>query len=260
MLPEPAYVISDLHLGAAPPEVERRLLEFLHAIHGRAGSLVVNGDLFDFWFEWRTVIPRVGFRVLAALAGLRAAGTPVLWTAGNHDCWGGEVLREEVGADYRLDWTGVLAGWPAWVHHGDGLREVEDRRYRWLRGVLRHPLSVRSFRWLHPDVASRVALGSSATSREHRSDDEGAGLQAVAFERMRDDPRLRLVIFGHSHVAALARAPGGGIYANAGSWLDRPTFLRITPERVELRLVDGSADGERLDALDRVAEEPLTEA
>jgi UDP-2,3-diacylglucosamine hydrolase len=260
VLPAPAYVISDLHLGAAPPAVERRLLDFLHALRGRAGALVVNGDLFDFWFEWRSVIPRVGFRTLAALAALRDAGTPVLWTAGNHDCWGGDLLRDEVGADYRLEWAGDLAGWPAWVHHGDGLREVEDRKYRRLRTVLRHPLSIRSFRWLHPDVASRVALGSSAASRDHRSHDEGAGLQAVAFERLRAEPRLRLVIFAHSHVPALARAPGGGVYANAGSWLDRPTFLRITPERVELRLADGSEEGERLDALDRVAEEPLAQA
>ena len=255
MLPDPAYVISDLHLGAAAPDVERRLLDFLHGLRGRAGSLVVNGDLFDFWFEWRSVIPRVGFRTLAALAALRDAGTPVLWTAGNHDCWGGEVLRDEVGADYQLEWTGELAGWPVWVHHGDGLREVEDRKYRRLRRVLRHPLAIRSFRWLHPDVASRVAMGSSAASRDHTDHDEGAGLQAVAFERLRVEPRLRLVIFGHSHVPALLRAPGGGVYANAGSWLESPTFLRITPERVELRRFDGSADGERLDALDRVTEE-----
>ena len=260
MLPAPDYVISDLHLGAAPRDVERRLIAFLDGLRGRAGSLVVNGDLFDFWFEWRTVIPRVGFRALAALAALRDAGVPVLWTAGNHDCWGGEVLREEVGADYQLEWRGELAGWPTWIHHGDGLREVEDRKYRRLRTVLRHPLSIRSFRWLHPDLASRVALGSSSASRTHRSHDEGAGLQAVAFARLAEAGGPRLVVFGHSHVPSLARAPGGGVYANAGSWLDRPTFLRVTPDRVELRLFDGSDEGERLDALDRVAEEALPQA
>ena len=86
MLPPPCHVISDAHLGVADAEAERSLLQFLRSLPGRAGSLLVNGDLFDFWFEWRNVMPRRGYRVLAALADLRDAGIPVLWIAGNHDC------------------------------------------------------------------------------------------------------------------------------------------------------------------------------
>ncbi|HEU4630115.1 MAG TPA: UDP-2,3-diacylglucosamine diphosphatase [Gemmatimonadaceae bacterium] len=259
MLPAPAFVLSDLHLGAAPREVEQLALRFLRAARERAGSLVINGDLFDFWFAWRTVMPRTGFRVLAGLADVVEAGVPVLWLAGNHDCWGGDTLRAELGVDYRQDWRGRLAGWETYLHHGDGLRELEDRKYRRVRTVLRHPLSVRAFRWLHPDLGSRLAMGSSGASRAHRSHDEGAGLERVAFAHMEADPRLELVVFGHSHVPALARAPGGGVYANAGSWLDAPTFLHVTPERVELRRYDGSGEGERLDLLDRRAEEALPE-
>jgi len=85
-LPSPCYVISDAHVGidAVGTDAEHALLTFLDAC--RAGSLVINGDLFDFWFEWKTVIPRAGYRVLAALATLRERGIPVLWVAGNHDC------------------------------------------------------------------------------------------------------------------------------------------------------------------------------
>jgi UDP-2,3-diacylglucosamine pyrophosphatase LpxH len=71
------------------------------------------------------------------------------------------------------------------------------------------------------------------------------------------DTSLDLVIYGHSHVAALERAPSGGVYANAGSWLDDPTYLRITAERVELRRWSASAEGDRLDAVDRRAEKAL---
>ena len=262
VLPAPAYLISDLHLGAAPRELERTALAFLRVVRERAGSLVINGDLFDFWFAWRTVMPRTGFRVLAALADVVDAGVPVVWLAGNHDCWSGEELRAELGVDYRLEWRGRLAGWESYVHHGDGLREVEDRNYRRLRTVLRHPLSNRAFRWLHPDLGSRLAMGSSGASREYRSHDEGAGLERVAFERLHADPRLELVVFGHSHVPALVRGPRDTVYANAGSWLDAPTYLHVTPDRVELRRFDGSADGEgeRLDVLDRLTEEALPEA
>ena len=81
----PCIIISDTHLSAAHPDVERGLLAFLRTLGGRAGSLIINGDLFDFWFEWRSVIPRTGFRVLAALADLAEVGVDVLWIAVNHD-------------------------------------------------------------------------------------------------------------------------------------------------------------------------------
>jgi UDP-2,3-diacylglucosamine hydrolase len=258
VLPSPVIVIGDIHLGAAPDPVERRLLEFLRMLRGRGGSLLVNGDLFDFWFEWRTVIPRTGYRSLASLAELAESGTRVLFVAGNHDCWGGDALERGAGLSYHVGpWRGSLAGWRALVEHGDGLRDVEDRKYRWLRRVLRHPVSSRAFRLLHPDLASRVARGSSEASRTYRARDGGAGLRRVAMEALGDEPSLDLVIYGHSHVAALERGPSGGVYANAGSWLDEPTFLRITPERVELRRWTGSAEGDRLDAVDRRAEEAL---
>lgn len=237
------------------------MLEFLRALKGRAASLVINGDLFDFWFEWRTVVPRRGVRVLAALADLKEAGTETLWIAGNHDCWGGDVLRDDFGLSYHVGtWDGELAGWRTRIDHGDGLREVEDRRYRALRAVLRHPLSVRAFRLLHPDLASRLAIGSSQASRTHRALDGGAGLRSVAMRALADSSSLDLVVYGHSHVPALERAPTGGVYANAGSWLEAPTFLRISPERIELRSFDGSPEGVRLDALDRRPEKALGHA
>ncbi|PYP65552.1 MAG: hypothetical protein DMD26_10630 [Gemmatimonadetes bacterium] len=258
MLSSPCYVISDLHLGFAKLEVERDVLKFLRQLQGRAGSLVVNGDLFEFWFEWRTVIPRSSFRVLAALADLREAGTSVLMVAGNHDCWGGDVLRRDVGIEYHVGgWVGQLAGWRCRIEHGDGLRPREDRRYRMLRRVLRHPWAIGMFRWLHPDLGTRLATHSSHASRSYGARDEGRGLARIASEVLASRSDLELLIYGHSHVPALMRVPAGGVYANAGSWLDAPTFLRATSERVELRRWDGSAEGLHLDALDRVTEKAL---
>jgi UDP-2,3-diacylglucosamine hydrolase len=260
VLPAPCYVISDTHLGVASRDVERSLVAFVRSLHGRAGSLLINGDLFDFWFEWKSVIPRTGFRVLAALADLRDSGVDVVWIAGNHDCWGGDTLHEAAEVRYHMGpWTGALGGWNARVEHGDGLRDVEDRKYRRLRTVLRHPLSMTAFRLLHPDWGSRLATGSSHASRVHRAPDRGAGLRDVAMRALATDPALDLVVYGHSHVAALERAPGGGVYGNPGSWLDEPAFLRVTPERVELCRWEGSAEGERLHAVDRRAEESLAQ-
>lgn len=256
----PVYIFSDTHLGAGTPEVESAVLAFLRHVRAHASALVVNGDLFDFWFEWRTVMPRTGFRVVAALAELHEAGIPVTMLGGNHDCWGGDLLREDAGVEYTLEPVErVLAGWRTRIEHGDGLRPEGDRGYRRLRSVLRNPLSIRLFRALHPDWGTRLATWSSGTSRTHRAHDEGAELQSLAFDLLGRRPELDLVIFGHSHAAALVQSPGGGVYANAGSWLADPTYLRLTDERLELRRWTGSAEGERLHAIDRRAEEPLSD-
>ena len=242
MLAAPCFVLSDVHLGAAPAEAERSLLVLLERARTEAKSVLLNGDVFDFWFEWRHVIPRTGFRVLAALAALVESGVPVVWVAGNHDCWGGEILRRDVGVTYHVGaWRGELGGWRTLIEHGDGLRDREDAPYRRLRAVLRHRLTSRIFRWLHPDIATWVAMKSSHTSRNMRPRDGGAGLRRVALARLAADPKLELYIFGHTHASTLGMADGAGAYANPGAWMDGPTFLRIVPGRVELlRLTDGA--------------------
>ena len=250
----PIYIFSDTHLGAAHADLEPAVLAFLRHVREHGRALVINGDLFDFWFEWRTVIPRSGFRVIAALAELRDAGIPVTLVGGNHDCWGGDVLREDAGVTYSLEAIERdMAGWRTRVEHGDGLRPERDRAYRRLRTVLRHGLSIRLFRLLHPDWGTRLATWSSDTSRTHRAHDEGAELREIAMATLQRRPELDLLVFGHSHVAALERSPRGSVYANAGSWLLKPTYLRLTEQRIELREWTGSAEGERLHAIDRGA-------
>jgi UDP-2,3-diacylglucosamine hydrolase len=197
---------------------------------------VINGDLFDFWFEWGSVIPRHGYRVLAEVAAFADAGCPVVWVAGNHDCWGGAFLREDAGVTYTLStWRGTVAGWQVRIDHGDGLRGASDRRYRAVRPIMRNRGAIWAFRHLlHPDWASRIALGTSATSRTYGAADHGEELKEVAMRDLARDPGLDLIIFGHSHVPALVRAPSGGIYGNAGTWLGDSTYLRITEEEITL--------------------------
>ncbi len=260
MLPTPTYVFSDAHLGFAPASVHANVLSFLKHLRTSAASVIINGDLFEFWFEWKTVIPRSSFRVLAAIADLREAGIPVIMIAGNHDCWGGEVLTEDVGVDYRMDgWEGAIGGWTARVEHGDGLRPIEDRGYRAVKPVLRNPFAVRAFRWLPPDLATALAGGSSGASRSYASRDRGKGLHDAAARALTARRDINLLVYGHSHVASLEQITPTQIYGNPGSWLDAPHFLRITADRVALREWTGSAESADLHAFDRPAEESLTE-
>lgn len=255
--PSPVYVLSDAHLGVAPAEQEQLLWSFVRSLEARAaaaaavggpsvGALILNGDIFEFWFEWRHVVPQVGVRVLAALAQLTERGVPVVWIKGNHDCWGGETLRAQSGAAY-IDgpWRGALAGWQAHIDHGDGLRPELDKGYRVLRSVIRHPLCVRLFRWLHPDWGTALARAMSHTSRNVRPRDGGEGLRAVAHGTLAADSSLDVVILGHTHIAMLERkSTERGIYANPGAWLNEPTFLKFTEDRVALCRWDGMAEHE----------------
>ena len=248
-LPTPALIISDAHLGVGPPDVERSLVAFTQMARREARSVVINGDLFDFWFEWRDVMPRVGFRALAALAQLREDGVDVIWIAGNHDCWGGKVLTD-AGVTYHMGpWRGTIGPWTTLIEHGDGLRDVEDAPYRRLRAVLRNRMAIWAFRrLLHPDWASALARRTSHTSRNMRPRDNGEGLRRVALERLASDPTLQLYVLGHTHAQALEKAPSGSVFANPGAWMDGPSALLVTDASVALVRCD-----DRIEVMQEVA-------
>lgn len=253
-------MIGDVHLGVASPDAERDLRQMLRELPTRARSLVIMGDLFDFWFAWRYAMPRTGFRVLAALADLHDAGVPVLWIGGNHDCWGGDALQAETGAQYTLEpWRGAIGAWDALLAHGDGLREVEDRPYRRLRTVLRHPLAIAAYSYLHPDFATRVAMASSKTSRKGRARDGGAGLQAVGTRALSTPGGPTLALHGHSHVPMLVRA-GRGVYGNSGAWYLDQQYLTISDAGITRSQWRRSGEHDVLDQLDRPIEEAAPQA
>jgi UDP-2,3-diacylglucosamine hydrolase len=259
VLPLPIRLLSDAHIGACPPAAEASLLAHLRALRGAPGSLVLNGDILDFWFEWRRSVPSFALPVLGALAELRASGMPILWLAGNHDCWGGSVLRREVGVEYVEGPVRMPAGaWDLEVVHGDGLRGDADRRYRAMKRVLRHRWSSAAFSLLHPDLGTRLALGTSSVSRNtQHAVDEGAGLRDAAFARLAAPDGPTLVVYGHSHVPGIDRAPGGGVYANPGAWAEAPRWLEIEATRVVLRERRASGEVHDLDVAERGAEKAL---
>jgi UDP-2,3-diacylglucosamine hydrolase len=251
VLPTPCHVIGDVHLGVASADSERRLLRHLRALPETARSLVIMGDLFDFWFAWEHAMPRTGFRVLAALADLRDAGVPVLWIGGNHDCWGGEALALETGATYTLEpWRGRIGSWDTLLAHGDGLRVKEDAPYRRLRTVLRHPWSIAAYSWLHPDLATRMAMRSSKTSRKARARDGGSGLLAVGTAALAAADGPRLVVHGHSHVPTLTAA-GRGVYGNAGAWYLDHQFLVIDDDAISRRQWSASGNVDLIESMTR---------
>jgi UDP-2,3-diacylglucosamine hydrolase len=225
------YIVSDTHLGAVPAATERSFIEFLRSIAPSARTLLINGDLFDFWFEWGDVIPSRHYRVLAAIADLVDAGAAVTMIGGNHDAWGGRFLREQVGISLH---DGVIrtefAGKAALIAHGDGLGKG-DLKYRMLKAVLRSKAATWGFRVLHPEIGMRIATGVSSTDdkmhQDHSSATRSDFLKEWARQQFAADKSLGWIVCGHSHVPMLLEMGPGQTYINSGDWVNHRSYVTI---------------------------------
>jgi UDP-2,3-diacylglucosamine hydrolase len=231
---KPVYVCSDIHLGAVPPATERAFRRFLDHVADHASFLLINGDLFDFWFEYRHVILAEHYRVVAKLKDVVEAGVPVAFVGGNHDAWAGPFLRDEVGIalhDGPVEMT--LGGRRTLVAHGDGVGRG-DLKYRALKKLIRNPLTVGAFRALHPDWGRRIALMASSTEHKADTGDQAARgraafIQAWALEQMRTRPEIELILSGHAHLGSVTEVEPGRFYVNSGDWLTTFDYVVLPP-------------------------------
>jgi len=222
-----------------PPATEVAFHAFLDAVPHLGDALLINGDLFDFWFEYGAVIPRRHFGTVAKLQALRAGGIPITFVGGNHDRWGGDFLRKDLGiAFYDGEAETDVAGRRAFVAHGDGLAE-QHWSAKLMHRVTRHRVTIRAFRALHPDVGFWIAHKLSAkladNTRDHAVLDRAARAQAkFAQELLIRRPDLGLVILAHTHRPALAELGNGRAYLNPGAWLDGFRYAVVTKDSIEL--------------------------
>ncbi len=238
-------VVSDAHLGGGPPAVEEALLSFLEAVPDLGDCLLVNGDLFDFWFSYGRVIPRRGFHVAAALARLRRR-VPIVMVGGNHDRWGGDFWERDVGARFdphRL--TFDIGGRRVAAIHGDGLTEPRMRATL-LHRAINHPITAAVYRAIHPEIGLRIVDFLSPRLGDHTPDAarlaEAAARQAEwATRLLAAEPELGLVVMGHTHLPALAAPMPGRQYLNPGAWFDGFRYAVATERGAELRTFSAAA-------------------
>ena len=236
-------VVGDAHLGAVPRSVEDALLRFLDEVPKLGDSLLLNGDLFGFWFSYRRAIPRAGIRVLARLAEL-ARRLPVLMTGGNHDRWGESFWEPELGIRYSAtDLRFTLAERPALALHGDGVAEP-SRRAALKQRLFSHPLVSLGYRLLPAELGFRLAQGLNGTLDRSeaavRLELRAATLQREWAERaLRASPSLGLLVMGHTHRAASAELAPGQRYLNPGAWLDGNRYAIVRADAIELSQFQG---------------------
>lgn len=232
------YFISDLHLGLRSKEIEIQkedlLLRFLDRISLDCTELFIVGDLFDYWFEYKTVIPRRFFRTVTKLYELRKDGMKITYLMGNHDFGHYDFFREEldievIDNDVECD----LFGKRFFISHGDG-KSYNDRGYLILKAILRNPLSNKLYRYIHPDCGIGIAANSSKRSRKYTEvKDFGKtdGMKDFALQKLSEG--FDFVVMGHRHKAELIES-GSGKYINLGEWINTPTFGIFDGEEIKL--------------------------
>ncbi len=236
---ERVVVVGDAHLGVGDPADEEACHDFLAAVPDIGTRLLIVGDLFDFWFEYRAVIPRRPFRTLTRLAALVKRGIPVDFVGGNHDRWGGSFWSRDLGIPFHGDEADLaLAGRKTCVVHGDGLSDFKLGA-RVLHRMLRSTVTTSVFRLLHPNLGFAIAERLSDLLGE--SNRSGAVADAAARVKEQWDralidrrPEVQLVILGHTHRRALLEHAPGRWYLNAGQWMGDRHYAVITAETIRL--------------------------
>jgi UDP-2,3-diacylglucosamine hydrolase len=238
------YFFSDVHLGLGNAEQEKakenRLLQFLDSIYPTTERLFIVGDLFDFWFEYETVIPKGFHRTLASLQRFTDNGKPIEFLVGNHDCWARDFLTKELGMTVHWHpFETTIDGKRIFLHHGDGLAD-NDLGYKLIKPVLRNRFNVWLYRWLHPDIGVRLARGSSRTSRHytsHKHYGEEEGMIREATKQIREG--FDIVIMGHRHKPN-SQWIEGGTYINLGDWITHCTYAEMTNGAIALKTWNSS--------------------
>jgi UDP-2,3-diacylglucosamine hydrolase len=233
------FFFSDVHFGLQDKqqekEKEQRVLQFLSHVEEHGEQLFILGDLFDFWFEYKYVVPRGYHNIIAKLAQLVEKGISVHYVAGNHDFWLKDFFPNDLGIPVHKDpFELVLHDKKFFFHHGDGLA-LRDTGYRIIKKILRNPICIFLFSLLHPDITAPIARRSSKTSRKytgHKDYGETDGMKIFASQKIMEG--YDIIIMGHRHIPTFENI-GNGIYINLGDWIDDNTYAEFDGTTIELK-------------------------
>ena len=216
------FFFSDAHLGSGTTieekEKEKRLISFWQELEKEASHLYIVGDLFDFWFEYRHLIPKNFQKILNRLGRLKDSGVKIDYLCGNHDFWLGDFLPQQIGIPVHKDYSEAEhQGKKIFVSHGDGLAQ-SDWGYRILKKILRSRVNIWLYRQLPPDFSIPLARLVSGTSRDYTSGREAKFLEEYRqFAEEKIKSGFDIVILGHTHQPQIERI-GNGTYVNLGDW------------------------------------------
>lgn len=238
------YFASDNHLGAPTPEEsaprERIFVQWLDHIKDDVGILFLLGDLFDFWFEYKTVVPKGFVRVLGKLAELSDAGVPIHFFVGNHDLWMLDYLEKEIGIEVHYtpkEFT--FNDKRFFIGHGDGLGP-NDKGYKRMKKIFKNSFFQWCFRWLHPDWGMRLGHYLSVKNKLISGEEDAIFLGEenewlAQYARRKNQEKARdYYVFGHRHIP-LDIPVEQARYINLGDWISHYTYAVFDGKALKLK-------------------------
>ena len=218
------YFLSDAHLGSRAIEhgrtQERRLVNFLVSIKHKASAVYLLGDMFDFWYEFKLVVPKGYTRFLGKLSELTDLGVEVHFFTGNHDIWGGVIL-------HRKPLTTEIHGKEFYLAHGDGLGDP-DRKFKFLRAVFHSHTLQTLFSALHPRWSVELGLTWAKHSRLKREDgkepdymgENNEPLVLYTKKYLKSHPNINFFIYGHRHIELDLMLNASSRIVILGDWIN----------------------------------------
>jgi UDP-2,3-diacylglucosamine hydrolase len=239
------YFASDQHFGAPTPELsfprEQKFVAWLDQIKPDAGAVFLLGDLFDFWFEYKTVVPKGFIRVLGKLAELRDSGIPIYFFVGNHDLWMNDYFEKELNIPvYHDNREFTFNNKTFLIGHGDG-KGPGDKGYKRMKKVFTAPFSKWLYRWLHPDIGMQLAQYLSVKNKMI------SGVEDVTFlgedkewlilyaKRKLETKHYNYLIFGHRHLPMKLSIGKDSEYVNLGDWIHYFTYGVFDGDTFEIK-------------------------
>ena len=239
------YFASDNHLGAPSKEVslprEKKFVAWLDEVKKDAYVIFLLGDLFDFWFEYKRVVPKGFTRTLGKLAELTDSGIPIHYFVGNHDLWMNGYFEEELNIPvYHKPKDFTLNGKSFFIGHGDGLGPG-DKGYKRMKKVFTNPINKWLFkRLIHPDFGIRIGHYMSVNNKLISGDEDAKFLGeenewlALYSKKKLEEKHRDYFIFGHRHLPMEIDLGNNSKYINLGDWINHYTYGVFDGEKMTL--------------------------
>lgn len=249
MKPEKIYFASDFHLGIPDfensLEREKKIVSWLDMVSSDASEIFLMGDIFDFWFEYKTVVPKGYVRLLGKIAEVTDRGIPVHLFRGNHDVWAFDYLEKEVGMIlHREPVSRTFNNKVIYLAHGDGLGPG-DKGYKFLKKVFEFRPNQFLFKWLHPDIGARMGLYFSKKSRlaniakegkkENETQHEEEMLFKYAERKVAENPDIDFLVFGHRHIPMKLKVGKKAEMVILGDWITHFSYGVFEDGDMDLR-------------------------
>ncbi|MDE6135531.1 MAG: UDP-2,3-diacylglucosamine diphosphatase [Muribaculaceae bacterium] len=243
------YFLSDIHLGAAYTDVrtrEAKVVRFLRSVEENAKAVYLLGDVLDYWFEYRTVVPRGYVRFFGQLARMADAGIHIVWFIGNHDIWLFDYLRDEIGIEVVDTPAGgvfrQIDGATFFLGHGDTYGP-QHADYRVLRALFHNKLCQKLFSAIHPRWTVPLAHAWSSHNRTSRGNPEQGkawkehvlqNLAKTSEELAAAHPELQFIVIGHYHMLVDHDVSDTCRLIVLGEWLTMDTYAVFDGSRMSL--------------------------